>query len=236
MEREKLTVTIKKDLFPKIDAIIDGRKIRNRSHATEYLIEQGLGINKIKKAIVYAGGEGTRLRPYTLELTKVMLPIKGKPMIMHALDLLKSHGVTDIVLSLGYKGEQIKEYFGDGSKFGLKINYTEEKTPLGTAGPLRLAKKYLNETFFIMWGDILSKIDLDDFMYFHKNNDGLATVALTTVEDPSRYGVADLKGNKIIQFVEKPTKAKAPSNLINSGIAIMEPEVIDKYVPKKGNN
>lgn len=236
MERQKLTVTIKKKLFPKIDAIVDGRKIRNRSHATEYLIEQGLGINKVKKAIVYAGGEGTRLRPYTLEMTKVMLPIKGKPMIMHAIDLLKSHGVTDIILSIGYKGEQLREFFGDGSKLGLKISYIDEKTPLGTAGPLRKGRKLLDETFFIIWGDILSKIDLSDFMYFHKNNEGLATVALTTVDDPSRYGVAELKGNKIQRFVEKPKKGEAPSNLINSGIAILEPEVIDKYIPKRGKS
>ena len=236
MDRKKLTVTIKKKLFSKIDSIVDGRKIRNRSHATEYLIEQGLGINKIKKAIVYAGGQGTRLRPYTLEMTKVMLPIKGKPMIMHALDLLKSHGVCDIVLSIGYKGEQVKEYFGDGSKFGLNINYVEEKTPLGTAGPLRKAKKHLTDTFFIIWGDILSQIDLSDFMYFHKNNEGLGTVALTTVDDPSRYGVAELKGSKIKKFIEKPKKEDAPSNLINSGMAILEPEVIDKYVPKRGKS
>lgn len=234
MEREKLTVTIKKDLFPKIDAIIDGRKIRNRSHATEYLIEQGLGINKIRKAIVLVGGPGTRLRPYTLELAKALLPVKGKPMVLHVLDLLKSHGVTDIILAIGYKGEQIKEYFGDGSKFGLNITYIEEKSPLGTAGPLQLAKKYLKETFFIVWGDILSRVDLSDFMYAHKNNEGLATVALTSVEDTSRYGVVELKGSKIMRFVEKPKKEDAPSNFVNAGMAIMEPEVIKEYVPKKG--
>jgi mannose-1-phosphate guanylyltransferase len=234
MEREKLTVTIKKDLFPKIDAIIDGRKIRNRSHATEYLIEQGLGINKIKKAIVLVGGPGTRLRPYTLELAKALLPVKGKPMVLHVLDLLKSHGVIDIILAIGYKGEQIKEYFGDGSKFGLNITYIEEKSPLGTAGPLQLAKKYLKETFFIVWGDILSRVDLSDFMYAHKNNEGLATVALTSVEDTSRYGVVELKGSKIMRFVEKPKREDAPSNFVNAGMAIMEPEVIKEYVPKKG--
>jgi NDP-sugar pyrophosphorylase family protein len=234
MEREKLTVTIKRDLFPKIDAMIDGRKIRNRSHATEYLIEQGLGINKIKKAIVLVGGPGTRLRPYTLELAKALLPVKGKPMVLHVLDLLKSHGVMDIILAIGYKGEQIKEYFGDGSKFGLNVTYIEERTPLGTAGPLQLAKKYLKETFFIVWGDILSRVDLSDFMYAHKNNEGLATVALTSVEDTSRYGVVELKGSKIMRFVEKPKKEDAPSNFVNAGMAIMEPDVIKDYVPKKG--
>ncbi len=236
MDREKLTVTVKKELINKIDNIVDGRKIRNRSHATEYLIEAGLGINKVKKAIVLVGGEGTRLRPFTYELPKAMLPIHNKPMVQHVLDLLKSHGVTEIYLAIHYKGEKIKEYFGDGSKFGLNIKYINEKTPLGTAGPLRLAKKYLDETFFIVWGDILSKIDLADFMHFHKNSEGLATVALTSVEDPSRYGVAAMQGSRIIEFVEKPRKEEAPSNLINAGIAIMEPEVVEKYVPLKGKS
>ena len=236
LEREKLTVTIKKDLFKKIDAIIDGRKIRNRSHAAEYLIEEGLGINKITKAIILVGGEGTRLRPFTLELPKAMLPIHDKPMVLHVIEQLKSHGVTDIVLAIGYKGEKIKEYFGDGHQFGVNISYVSEDTPLGTAGPLRLAKKYLNKSFFIVWGDILSHLDLTDFMHFHKEHGGLATVALTTVADPSRYGVAMLNGDKIIGFVEKPKKEQAPSNLINSGMAIMEPEVIEKYIPKQGKS
>lgn len=233
-KREKLTVTIRKDLFPKIDAIVDGHKIRNRSHAAEFLIEQGLGINKITKAIVLVGGEGTRLRPFTYELPKALLPVQGKPMVLHVLELLKSHGVTEIILAIGYKGDQIKEYFGNGHKFGLNIKYVNEKTPLGTAGPLRLAKKYLNDTFFIVWGDILSQIDLTDFAQFHKSHNGLATVALTTVADPSRFGVASIKGNLIIGFVEKPSKKDAPSNLVNSGMAILEPEVIEKYVPKRG--
>lgn len=234
MDREKLTVTIKKSLIEKIDNIVDGRKIRNRSHATEYLVETGLGVNRVKKAIVLVGGEGTRLRPFTYELPKALLPIHGKPMVQHVLDLLKSHGVTEIFLAIYYKGDKIKEYFGDGSKFGLNIKYIVEKTPLGTAGPLRLAKKYLNETFFIVWGDILSEIDLSDFMHFHNNNEGLATVALTSVEDPSRFGVAAMRGSKIVEFVEKPQKNNAPSNFINAGIAIMEPEIIEKYVPQKG--
>jgi NDP-sugar pyrophosphorylase family protein len=234
IERQKLTVTIRKNLFPKIDSVIDGHKIRNRSHAAEYLIEQGLGINKIKKAIILVGGEGTRLRPFTYELPKVMLPVQGKPMVQHIIEQLVSHGVKEIILAVYYKAEKIKEYFGNGSQFGVSIKYVEEPEPIGTAGPLRLAKKYLNESFFIVWGDILSHLDLTDFARFHKEHGGLATVALTTVSDPSRYGVAMLNGNKIIGFIEKPEKGKAPSNLINSGMAIMEPEIIEKYIPKTG--
>ena len=234
MEREKLTVTIKKNLFHKIDSIIDGKKIRNRSHAAEFLIEAGLGINKITKAVILAGGEGTRLRPFTYEIPKALLPIKGKPMIQHVLDLLKSHGVDQIYLSIGYKGDQIQEYFGNGARFGLNIKYIKERTPLGTAGPLRLARKNLSDSFYLIWADCLSKIDLTDFAHFHKSHDGLATVALTTVDDPSRFGVASIKGSLITGFVEKPSKKEAPSKLINAGMAIFEPEVIDSFVPKKG--
>lgn len=234
MEREKLTVTIKKSLFSKIDGIVDGKKIRNRSHATEFLIEAGLGINKVTKAVVMAGGEGVRLRPFTYELPKVLLPIKGKPMIQYVLDLLKSHGITEIYLSIGYKGKQIEDYFGDGGRFGLNIKYIREKSPLGTAGPLRLAKRYLNDSFFLIWADCISKIDLTDFMHFHKSHNGLATIALYTADDPSRYGVASMKGSKIVGFIEKPKKENAPSNLINSGWALIEPEVIERYIPKRG--
>lgn len=236
MEREKLTVTIKKDLFPKIDSIVDGKKIRNRSHATEFLIEAGLGINKITKAVILAGGEGIRLRPYTYEVAKPMLPIKGKPMVQHVIDLLKSHGVTDIYLAIGYKGEQIEEYFGNGSRFGLNIKYVREKTPLGTAGPLRLLKKYLDDSFYLIWADCISKIDLTDFAHFHKSHDGSATIALTTVDDTSRFGVASMKGSVITGFVEKPKNEDAPTKLVNTGIAIFEPDIIDKYIPKSGKS
>lgn len=230
MQREKLTVTVKKDLIKKIDSIIDGIKIRNRSHATEYLIEQGLGLNKIRKAVILAGGKGKRLRPFTYELPKPLIPLKGKPLLQHSLDLLKSHGITEIYLSIGYKGKQIKDYFGNGEKLGLKIKYIEEKTPLGTAGPLKLAEKYLDDTFLLIWCDVLADIDLEDFIAFHKNSGGLATMALASVDDVTGLGVVSLKGPKVDGFFEKPTKEEAPSNLINAGMVILEPKVF-KYFP-----
>ena len=230
IEREKLTVTIRKELIPKIDEIIDGRKIRNRSHATEFLIEEGLGINKVKTAFILAGGEGTRLRPLTLEIPKPLIPVHGKPMLEHTLELLHSHGVDHVVMSLGYMADKIKEYFGDGKRYGMKFDYVIETEKLGTAGPLKLAKKYLKGTFLVLWADILAQIDLTDFIRAHRENDGLITIALTAVEDTSRFGVVSLKGNKITGFVEKPAKEDAPSNLVNSGMAICEPEIID-YLP-----
>jgi NDP-sugar pyrophosphorylase family protein len=232
MEKEKLSVTINKDLIEKIDSIIDDKKIKDRSEATEFLITEGLGLNKIKKAFIQAGGLGMRLRPFTLEVPKPLMPLQGKPLILHSLELLKSHGIKEIYIAIGYKGDQIKNYFGDGRNFGVKIKYIEEKEPLGTAGALKLAKKYLDETFLLVWCDILADIDLDDFAVFHKKNGGVATMALSPVEDVTQFGIADLKDSKIIKFVEKPRREETPSNLNNAGYTILEPEVF-KYFPDK---
>lgn len=235
IKRNKLTVTIKKDLFSKIDAIIDGRKIRNRSHAAEYLIEEGLGYNRVKTALILAGGKGKRLRPFTYELPKPLLPLKNKPLIIHIFELLKKHQITNIYLSIGYKAKRIKDYLGDGSQFGVNIKYLVEKKPLGTAGAIKAASKFIKESFILIWCDILADFDLDDFISFHKENQTLGTLALTSRKDPSRYGMVMLKGNYITDFVEKPKKNIIPSNLINAGYAIFEPEIF-KYISKKSKS
>ncbi len=232
IERKKLTVTIKKELFSKIDSVIDGRKIRNRSHATEFLIEEGLGHNKVKTAIILAGGKGTRLRPITYEVPKPLIPVKNKPLIQHTIEMLKKYHIETIYLSLGYKAKQIKDYFKDGSNFGINIKYLIEKKPLGTAGPLSLAKKEIDDAFLLIWGDVLAEIDLTDFISFHKEQNTIGTLALTSVEDPSQFGVVNLNGNKITGFFEKPKKEEAPSNLINAGVAIFEPEIF-KIIPNR---
>ena len=125
----------------------------------------------------------------------------------------------------------IKKELGDGKKYGVNITYVEEKNALGTAGPLKLAKPLLKETFIMCNADELKNINLDDMFNFHQANKGLGTIALTSVQDPSAYGVALLNGNKIMTFVEKPSKESAPSNLINAGLYILEPDVID-YIPE----
>ena len=127
--------------------------------------------------------------------------------------------------------DKIKRHYGDGSRFNMNISYVEENEPMGTAGPLRLAKNSLRETFIATNGDELKDIDLGAMYDFHKRNNAVVTIALTTVSDPSQYGVARLDGAKILEFVEKPKKGEAPSNLINSGLYIMEPEVIDLIKP-----
>jgi mannose-1-phosphate guanylyltransferase len=228
--KERITITLEKDLIEDIDKKVDGYKIKNRSHAIELFLMSNFGNNKPKKALILAGGMGERLKPITNEIPKPMLPLHDKPILEHGLDLFKKYGIKDIILCVGYKADKIKEYFGNGKKFGVNITYVEEEKPLGTAGPIKLAREQINGTFITCNADELKNIDLMDMYLFHKENKAVVTIALTTVEDPSAYGVAKLQGNKILEFIEKPKKEEAPSNLINAGLYIMEPEVIN-YIP-----
>lgn len=186
---------------------------------------------KPKKAFILAGGLGTRLRPLTLSIPKQMLPIQNRPILEHVIDLFKRHGVNDIILSIGYMAEKYQDYFGNGKRFGINIGYTVEHQPLGTAGPLHLARKHFNETFYMCNGDELKDINLDEMYEFHKKEGALATIALVRIDDVSQYGVAEIDGNRIKRFVEKPKKEDAPSNLISSGLYIVEPEIIN-YIPE----
>ena len=225
--KERITITLDEELIKRLDQNIDNHRIKNRSHAIEFFLKNSLGHNTPSKALILCGGKGERLRPITYEIPKPLIPIQGKTLIEHLLDLFKKHGVNDIILAVGYKRENIKNYFGNGEKFGVKISYIEEETPLGTAGPLRKAKELLKETFIVANGDELKNIDLEEMFLLHKEQKAMITIALTTVSDPSAYGVADLSGSKILRFVEKPLREEAPSKLINSGLYIMEPEVIE---------
>lgn len=225
--KDRVTLTLDSSLLHKVDRNIDGYKIKNRSHAIELFLMKALGENIPKKAVILAGGKGTRLRPITYEIPKALIPVQKRTITEHLFDLFKKYNMRDIIISVGYMKEKIKDYFGDGAKFGIKITYVEEGNALGTAGPIRLAKHLLNETFIVSNGDELKDIDIEDMYRFHKENNALVTIALTTVEDPSVYGVARLSGSKILEFVEKPKKSEAPSNLINSGFYIIEPCVIE---------
>ncbi len=178
------------------------------------------------KAIILSGGLGTRLRPLTYETPKALIPVQGKTLTEHVIDVLKKLEINEIILSIGYLSEKIEKYFGDGSKFNLNIGYAIEKQAMGTAGPLILLPK-INETFVMVNGDNLFNLDFKKMLQLHKKNKAAATIALTKVEDPSHFGVAKLQEDKILEFIEKPKREEAPSNWINSGYYILEPEVFD---------
>lgn len=225
--KERITITLDKELLRQIDKRIDGEVIKNRSQQIELLLNKILGRDIPEKAVLLVGGKGTRLRPLTYNTPKCMLNINGKNVTENLFDLLKKYGIRDVVLSVGYLKEKIKGYFGDGSKFGVRIEYAEEEEALGTAGPLRLMKDNIKSSFIVSNGDELKDINIARMYRLHKRKDALATVALKTVPEPSMYGVAKLDGTRILEFIEKPKPGKAPSNLINAGFYIIEPEVID---------
>ena len=187
------------------------------------------------KAIILVGGKGTRLRPLTYTTPKPLIDVQGKTLTEHVFDILKKHGVDEVLLSTSYMADKIKDYFSQARDFGVKIDYLVEPEPMGTAGPLKILKNIgcvPTEDFIMVNGDNLFALDLGSMVKFHQEHPGLATIALTKVEDPSAYGVADFRDNKIFNFVEKPAKEEAPSNLINSGYYVLSPEVFD-YLPNQ---
>lgn len=231
--RERVSLTLEKNILNSVDALVDGNKIRNRSHAMEILLTQALGEKKVKKAFILAGGKGTRLRPITYEIPKPMVPIQGRPLLEHTIDLLKKYDIRDIIISIGFLGNKIQEHFGNGSKFGVRIKYVTENEPTGTAGPLRIAQPLLEGEHFVMInGDNLFNIDMHELIRTHFENNTVATITLTSVSDPTKFGVAKLQGNKILSFIEKPKLVDAPSNLINAGVYLFSPEIFN-YIPDK---
>ncbi len=178
------------------------------------------------KAIILAGGLGTRLRPLTDTTPKPLLPISGKPIIEHAILNFKKHGIVDIILSIGYRAELIKDYFADGSKFGVNIEYCIEDSPLGTGGALKKAAGNIDETFVAINGDNLADFDWGEAIKTHQTAGAKITLQLFPVEDVTKFGIARLDNGKIVEFIEKPTVEQAPSNLNNAGGYILEPEVL----------
>ena len=182
------------------------------------------------KTIMMAGGKGTRLRPLTLLRPKPMIPLVNKPIIQYTVDRLKKFGFNDIIMTLNYMSTNIKNYFKDGSDFGVDIRYSVEKWPLGTGGSVKKAEKYINNTFMVVSGDVLTDVNFKEVLDFHKEKGALVTMVLTEVEDPTHFGIAVMdKEKKITEYLEKPSPEDAFSNMANTGIYIFEPEIFDFF-------
>ena len=233
MDRKRLTITLKKEVLKNLDEYIDGARIRNRSHAIEYVLSKYFS-PKIKKAVILAGGKGLDMRPLTYEIPKAMVPINNRPVLEYIIENLRRHDIRDLLILTGHLGKKIKQYFGDGSKFGVKIKYLDQNdSETGTAAPLFKARKFVNNRAFLLYySDVLASIDLSDMIDFHISNTAVATMALTSVKKPSDWGVVRVKGSKIHSFLEKPNSRKDLSHLINAGIYIFEPKVFN-YITKK---
>ncbi len=228
--KERVTLTIDENLLKEIDGKVDGVTVKNRSHAVELHLRRALKGRAPQKAFVLAGGKGTRMLPLTKDVPKPLLTVQGKPILEYNLALLKRFGINEVIVSVGYLKEQVKERFGDGAAYGLRITYVDEdpEQPLGTAGPLRKAKERLEEgSFLVLNADELKDVNLERMFREHLRTQATATIALTTVKDPSLFGVAMLDGERILRFVEKPAHGTAPSKLINAGLYIFEPDVLE---------
>lgn len=183
------------------------------------------------KAVILTGGEGTRLRPLTCTTPKAMVPILNRPFMEYLLLYLKKHGITDIVLAMGYLPDKIQNQLGNGTQLGVQLTYLVEHSPLGTAGAVKNAESFLDQTFLVFNGDILTDIDLTAIMNQHREKGARASIVLTPVDNPTIYGIVETDANgKIRSFVEKPSWDRVITNMINAGIYILEPEVMG-YVP-----
>jgi len=175
------------------------------------------------QAVILAGGFGTRLAPLTYTRAKPMLPILNKPMLHHLIDSLPQE--TEIILATNYRTEEIKNYF---QKEGIDITINREPEPLGTGGATKYAEKYIDGTFMVLNGDIISSLNIRKFIQFHKKNKAMATISLWPVKNVWEFGVVEIKPDgRITNFVEKPRKEEAPSNLINAGAYCLEPDILD---------
>jgi mannose-1-phosphate guanylyltransferase/phosphomannomutase len=180
------------------------------------------------RALSLAAGEGTRLRPLTFDRPKPMLPIGGRPILEHLVELLRHHGVTELAINLHYKPEVITRHFGNGSRFGVSITYSFEDRLLGSAGAAKQLEGFFSgETFVVLYGDVLASVDITALARVHREHGGVGTLALYEVEDPSRCGIVELSRNeRIRRFVEKPALGTVEGNLANAGIYVLEPDIL----------
>ncbi|MHC5724164.1 MAG: nucleotidyltransferase family protein, partial [Nostoc sp.] len=184
------------------------------------------------RAVLMAGGSGTRLRPLTCDLPKPMVPILNRPIAEHIINLLKRHQITEVIATLHYLPDVLRDYFQDGNDFGVQMTYAvEEDQPLGTAGCVKNIAELLDETFLVISGDSITDFDLTAAIAFHKQKKSKATLILTRVPNPIEFGVVITDTERRInRFLEKPSSSEIFSDTVNTGTYILEPEVLE-YLP-----
>ena len=181
-----------------------------------------------RKAMILAAGRGTRLRPLTERIPKCMVPIGGKPLLEHTIVWLWKYGVTDLIINLHDLPRMVRDYFGDGQKWGVKITYSVEEEALGTAGGVKNVAWFLDGPFFVWYGDNLSTCRLDRLWQFHRAKGGIATIALHYREDPTASGIVGLdEGDRITRFLEKPRPDQVFSHWVSAGIFVLEPQMLE---------
>lgn len=184
------------------------------------------------KGIILAGGSGTRLRPLTVNTPKPMVPILNRPFLEHVLLYLKRYGIEEVILATHYLPNCFQAYLSDSAGYGLRLTCVVEEIPLGTAGAVKNVAQYLDDTFLVFNGDIFTDLDLSALIAFHKEKKAQVTIALTPVDNPTIYGVVESNGDgRVLRFLEKPGWEEVTTNLINAGIYVLEPEVLELVSP-----
>jgi mannose-1-phosphate guanylyltransferase len=184
------------------------------------------------QALILAGGEGTRLRPLTSSVPKPVVPLAGRPFITYMIEWLRRHGVDEAILSCGFMADGVRAVLGDGAALGLRLQYVEEPSPLGTGGALKLAEDLLEDRFLMLNGDQLTDIDLTAQLRQHEQTGARATIALIAVEDPSAYGLVRRRDDLSVSgFLEKPNADEIDTNLVNAGVYVLERSVLSDMAP-----
>lgn len=222
--KERITITIDQQILNEVDAQIDGTIIKNRSHAVELSLAKCLQKKGIRQAVILAGGNLT-VEQEGRDVPPFLVNINGRPIIEHNIVMLRRQGIKEFIIAVGQHKEEIVKRFGEGDKLGVNIIYIEEDEPLGTAGVLRKASEHISGTFVVCNSHELKEIDIKEMFDFHRKQGCPATIAITTTPTPKEYGVVVLNGNYVYSFIEKP-QGSSPTNLINAGLYIFEPEVI----------
>jgi len=219
MPRKRITITIKDSLLRQVDALQDGVSVRSRSQAFEFLLSKVLSNASLNKAVVLAGGG----RAMFIDRRPKFLGMVGeKPLLQRVVESIGEAGIREFVVYSDTYSEEIKEALAGRLPFGVK--FVSSKKPEGTVKPLFRARKFLNETFLLAYGDTICSLNIGEMVEFHRENNSIATIALTTIRNPSSYGVALLQGNHVSRFVQKPGK-DIGSFLVNAGYFLFEPKI-----------
>ncbi len=226
-KRERITITIRKDLLKQVERLQDNLTIRSRSHAFEFLLSRVLSDIRLSSALVLAGGK--RENVLIGGKPKFLMDVKGKPLLERVLGQLAGFNIGSFLVYLDLKKEEIVEKLSS-KEHAFELRFLTGNKPVGTVEPLRKARSFFDDTFLVAYGDTLSSLDLNKMLQFHRKNNALATAALTTVSNPKKYGVVVLEGGKIRRFVQKP-RGNPDSFLVSAGYFIFEPEIF-RYVSR----
>lgn len=179
------------------------------------------------QAVILAGGSGTRLYPPTTDIPKPLMPFFDRPVMEQSIKLLAQHGITDIIVATSYLINEIMRYFGDGSHWGVNIRYSLENEPMGTAGAVKLLQGMLSDTFIVISSDIITDADLGSALNAHKSTSAIATILLHTAYDPTQFGMVECNASgRVTRFIEKPRSTEVLTDTVNTGIYILEPEIL----------